>query len=37
MLRAGLSELMSKLAPNEVRYGGVLEGFHDGLAADARR
>ena len=35
MFRAVLSELMAKLASNDVRYGGVLEGFRDVLVADA--
>ena len=35
MFRAVLLELMAKLASNDVRYGGVLEGFRDVLVADA--
>ena len=35
MFPAVLKELMSKLASNEVRYAGVLEGFRDVLVADA--
>ena len=35
MFRAVLAQLMKKLASSEVRYGGVLEGFRDVLAADA--
>ena len=35
MFRAVLRELMTKLAENEVRYAGVLEGFRDVLIADA--
>jgi len=35
MFRAVLRELMSKLASQDVRYGGVLEGFRDVLVADA--
>ena len=33
--RAVLAQLMKTLASSEVRYGGVLEGFRDVLAADA--
>ena len=35
MLRAVLQELMTKLAANDVRYGGVLKDFRDALVADA--
>jgi len=35
MFRAVLAQLMHKLASSDVRYGGVLEGFRDVLAADA--
>ena len=35
MFRAVLAQLMRKLASSDVRYGGVLEGFGDVLAADA--
>ena len=35
MFRAVLAQLMNKLASSDVRYGGVLEGFRDVLAADA--
>ena len=35
MFRAVLAQLMRKLASSDVRYGGVLEGLRDGLAADA--
>ena len=35
MFRAVLAQLMRKLASSDVRYGGVLEGFRDVLAADA--
>ena len=35
MFRAVLAQLMNKLASSDVRYGGVLEGFGDVLAADA--
>ena len=35
MSRAVLAQLMRKLASSDVRYGGVLEGFRDELAADA--
>ncbi len=35
MFRAVLRELMTNLAANEGRYGGVLEGFRDVLVADA--
>ena len=35
MFRAVLAQLMKKLASSDVRYGGVLEGFRDVLAADA--
>ena len=35
MFRAVLAQLIKKLASSEVRYGGVLEGFRDVLAADA--
>ena len=35
MFRAVLAQLMNKLASSDVRYGGVLEGFADVLAADA--
>ena len=35
MFRAVLQELMTKLAGNDVRYGGVLKDFRDVLVADA--
>ena len=35
MFRSVLRELMTKLAENEVSYGGILEGFRDVLVADA--
>ena len=35
MFRAVLAQLMRELASSDVRYGGVLEGLRDGLAADA--
>ena len=35
MFRAVLQELMTKLAANDVRYGGVLKDFRDVLVADA--
>ena len=35
MFRAVLAQLMRKLASSDVRYGGVLEGLRDVLAADA--
>ena len=35
MFRAVLAQSMRKLASSDVRYGGLLEGFRDVLAADA--
>ena len=35
MFRTVLSELMAKLASNDARHGGVLEGFRDVLVVDA--
>ena len=35
MFRSVLRELMTRLAENEVSYGGILEGFRDVLVADA--